>query len=76
MTDKPQITNASKALLKKNLIAKETHKRKCNQACWHCGADILIGDHYMSVRYNDGFVQKFHGAYHIDCWKAFINTAT
>lgn len=68
--------NATKAFLKKNLVAKETSKRKCNQACSHCGADVVRGEKYMSITYNDGFVRKFYGAFHMDCWKSFMNKTT
>jgi hypothetical protein len=69
-------SNPTKAFLKKNLVAKETSKRKCNQACSNCGADVVRGERYMSVQYNDGFVKKFYGAFHMDCWDTFNKSAT
>ena len=57
----------------KNLIATEKTKRKANHICAKCATDIVVGEKYMSVKYNDTFTYKLYGAFHLECWKSFLN---
>lgn len=57
----------------KNLIATEKTKRRANHICAKCATDIVIGEKYMSVTYNDTFTYKLYGAFHSECWKNFLN---
>ena len=53
---------------KKNLIVTEKIKRKNSYICSKCTADIVVGEKYISVVYNDGFTNKPYGAFHLLCW--------
>lgn len=55
----------------RNLVVKESTKRKNSKACAQCASDININERYMSVTYNDGFVRKNIGAFHPHCWEEF-----
>lgn len=57
----------------KNLTATEKKKQKANHICAKCTNDIIVGEKYMSVTYNDGFTFKLYGAFHSECWKSFLN---
>lgn len=74
--EKNKILILSKPMLAarlKNLFAEEKTKRKNNHICAKCATDIVVGEKYMSVRYNDTFTYKLFGAFHIECWKSFLN---
>lgn len=48
---------------------KITIKRKNNYPCSKCNKDILIGDKYYSVKYDDGFRKSGFGAFHLECYE-------
>lgn len=55
-----------------HLLAIEKTKRKTNYKCSRCKIDIIVGSKYMNVIYNDTFIRKPFGAFHIDCWQEFL----
>lgn len=46
-------------------------KQKNSHICKECNTDIIVGEKYMSVTYNDAFIIKLYGAFHLQCWEHF-----
>lgn len=65
--------SSSATLHLKQLIATEKTKRLRSHICAKCSIDIVVGERYMSVAYNDGYKHKLYGAFHSECWKSFLN---
>jgi hypothetical protein len=61
--------------MNKNLFPIERTKRKATCICAKCDKDILVGEKYMSVQYNDTYTCKWYGAFHVECWKNFSNAS-
>lgn len=59
-----------------HLIPKKKIKKRNNYPCSLCGKDINIGEKYISVTYDDGFLKKLSGAYHINCYKKYKNESS
>ena len=57
----------------KKLIATEKIKRKSNYPCKKCGINVLIGEKYISVKYNDTFIIRPYGVFHLSCWGAQVS---
>ena len=47
----------------------EERKKRGNNPCKFCKENIENAQKYVSVRYNDGFIKRGYGAFHINCWK-------
>ena len=56
-----------------NLREKEKTKRRNNCLCAKCKTDIVVGDRYISVHYNDTFTRKPFGGFHPKCWEELSN---
>lgn len=54
----------------KNLLSVEKVKRTDNYKCYCCKEDIIRGEIYISVKFVDGFVQRW-GAFHVKCWENY-----
>ena len=59
------------AFISNNLYVKLVKRRK-DGFCQECKKEIVVGENVLRVEEHDGFLAKYVGIMHIDCFKKLI----